>query len=133
MRNWSTEKLFRLLESAHDRVVAEAMEVLESRGIQPQHLELAMALARGSREERLQGLETLKSDESLQPLPWLVWMAQCDDHEVRLRAIAMLGSMPDEEALRKLRLLKQRENDHRVAERITHVLLSAGAARTGTR
>jgi hypothetical protein len=48
------------------------------------------------------------------------------DPKVRRKAIAMLGSMSSPEAMRKLRLLKQRESDSSIADQINQVLLAAG-------
>jgi len=129
----STEKLIRLLESSQDRLVAQAVEALESRGMEPDHVELALEMARGDTRQRLHAMEQLARDPKIQPVPWLVWMAESSDREVRMRAIAMLGATADEEALRKLRILKQREIDTRVAEQITQVLLTAGSARSNKR
>jgi hypothetical protein len=129
----STEQVLRLLESSQDRLVVHAVSELESRGFKTEHVELAMELARGTSAERLRAMDSLTRDPELNPVPWLVWMAESGDREARLRAVSMLGATADQEALRKLRLLKQREVDQRVADQITQVLLAAGSVRSTNR
>ncbi len=129
----STEQIIRLLESAQDQLVMQAVEELESRGMKEHHVELAMEMARGSSAKRISAMEKIAHDSEVNPIPWLFWMAESKDRNVRMKAVAMLGATADEEAFRKLRLLKQRELDNRVAEQITQVLLAAGSAGSNLR
>lgn len=133
LRKQSTEQILRLLESHQDSVVTQALQELEARGFSERNLEIAMELARGTSEERLAALDRLVHDSRLDPLPWLSWMAGTTDRDVRMRAIALLGATADEEALRKLRLMKQREVDQRVSDQITQVLLAAGSVQSKRR
>jgi len=133
IRKLPQDKLLRLLESRQDRMVTQAAQELQRRGVQPEHLELGLELARGSVAERLQAMDTLVRVAGLNPVPWLVWMAESSDREVRLRAVSLLGATADEEALQKLRQLKNKESDNRVAEQINQVLLAADSARSNHR
>ena len=110
--------------------MTQAAQELQRRGVQPEHLELGLELARGSVAERLQAMDQLVRVAGLNPVPWLAWMAESSDREVRLRAVSLLGATADEEALQKLRQLKMKESDNRVAEQINQVLLAADSART---
>ena len=130
IRKLPQDKLLRLLESRQDRIVTQAAQELQRRGVQPEHLELGLELARGSVAERLQAMDQLVRVAGLNPVPWLAWMAESSDREVRLRAVSLLGATADEEALQKLRQLKMKESDNRVAEQINQVLLAADSART---
>ncbi len=130
IRKLPQDKLLRLLESRQDRMVTQAAQELQRRGVQPEHLELGLELARGSVAERLQAMDQLVRVAGLNPVPWLAWMAESSDREVRLRAVSLLGATADEEALQKLRQLKMKESDNRVAEQINQVLLAADSART---
>jgi len=133
IRKLPQDKLLRLLESRQDRLVTQAAQELQRRGVQPEHLELGLELARGSVTERLQAMDQLVRVAGLNPVPWLVWMAESSDREVRLRAVSLLGATADEEALQKLRQLKKKESDNRVAEQINQVLLAADSARSTNR
>lgn len=133
IRKLPQDKLMRLLESRQDRIVTSAAQELQRRGVQPEHLELGLELARGSAAERLQAMDQLVRVAGLNPVPWLVWMAESSDREVRLRAVSLLGSTADEEALQKLRQLKKKESDNRVVEQINQVLLAADSARSNHR
>jgi|GEM_PF-4853896 len=133
IRKLTQDKLMRLLESRQDRIVTSAAQELQRRGVQSEHLELGLELARGSAAERLQAMDQLVRVAGLNPVPWLVWMAESSDREVRLRAVSLLGSTADEEALQKLRQLKKKESDNRVVEQINQVLLAADSARSNHR
>lgn len=133
IRKLPQDKLLRLLESRQDRIVTQAAQELQRRGVQPEHLELGLELARGSVAERLQAMDQLVRVAGLNPVPWLVWMAESSDREVRLRAVSLLGATADEEALQKLRQLKKKESDNRVAEQINQVLVAADSARSNHR
>lgn len=130
IRKLPQDKLLRLLESRQDRIVTQAAQELQRRGVQPEHLELGLELARGSVSDRLQAMDQLVRVAGLNPVPWLAWMAESSDREVRLRAVSLLGATADEEALQKLRQLKMKESDNRVAEQINQVLLAADSARS---
>lgn len=130
IRKLPQDKLLRLLESRQDRMVTQAAQELQRRGVQPEHLELGLELARGSVSDRLQAMDQLVRVAGLNPVPWLAWMAESSDREVRLRAVSLLGATADEEALQKLRQLKMKESDNRVAEQINQVLLAADSARS---
>lgn len=122
MNEWSTEQLLRSLEHAHDDEVTQAIVELEARGFTESHIEWAMDMARGSADQRLAAMERIVQDPKVHPVPWLVWMAESGDRETKLRAIAMLGATADAEAIRRLRLIEQRESDPRVSAQIQQAL-----------
>lgn len=129
----SLEQLLPLLASTQPRIVMQASDELMRRGMTRTQLELVIQLAQGTIEDRLQALEQIVHSNQFDPVPWLVWMAESSDKVVRKRAITLLGSTADQNALRKLRLLKQREVDATIADQINQVLLAAGANPTNTR
>jgi hypothetical protein len=122
MAEWSTEQLLRSLEHAPDDEVTQAIVVLEERGFTESHIEWAMDMARGTAEQRLAAMERILQDPKIHPVPWLVWMAESGDRDTKLRAIAMLGATADTEAVRRLRLIEQRESDPRVSAQIQQAL-----------
>lgn len=127
------EGLLPLLTSAQTRIVQQALIELGRRGMTTSQLEIAMTLAQGDVEQRLKALETIAKDPNFDAIPWLAWMAGGADRTVRLRAIVLLGSMTDPDALRKLRILKSREPDGAIADKISQVLLASGTAASSIR
>ena len=122
------EGLLPLLTSAQSRIVEQALFELERRGMTTPQLEIAMALAQGDVEQRLKAMETIAKDPKFDAIPWLAWMAGGADRTVRRRAVVLLGSMTDPDAMRKLRILQSREPDSAIADQINQVLLAAGTA-----
>lgn len=123
------ENLMPLLTSSQTRIVRQAFNELVRRGMTPSHLEMAIDLAQGNVEQRLLAMDTIARDPSFHDrIPWLVWMAESADRNVRRRAVALLGSMTDPEAMRKLRILQSREPDSTIADQISQVLLASGTA-----
>ena len=120
------EEILRLLASAQPKIAVSASNELLRRGMARPQLEIAVALAQGDAQARSEAMDQLVRDTSFDSVPWLVWMAEQADPKVRRKAIAMLGSMSSPEAMRKLRLLKQRESDSSIADQINQVLLAAG-------
>ncbi len=129
----SIEELLNALENDSDDQVAGIVEELQAKGFRETHVELAMALARGSTTDRLSALETVAQDAAIQPIAWLVWVAESRDQAARMKAIAMLGSMADAEAIRHLQRIQQRESDPRIAAQIRQALVATQAASPKTR
>ncbi len=127
MTKRSNDELVVLLASTQDRIVNHVVEELRHRGLRPQHIEIAIELARGTSTERLLAMDRLVHDGDLNPVPWLTWMANTADRTSRQRAISLLGSVGDEDAMRSLRMIKQREADDSIVTQITQVLLAAGS------
>jgi hypothetical protein len=120
------EEILRLLASAQSKIAVSASDELLRRGMNRSQLEIAVALAQGDAQARSDAMDQLVRDTSFDSVPWVVWMAEQADPKVRRKAIAMLGSMSSPEAMRKLRLLKQRESDSSIADQINQVLLATG-------
>jgi len=122
------EKLLPLLNSSQTRIERQAFNELVRRETSQSTLELAIVLAQGETEERLRAMETIARDAKIDAIPWLVWMAGNADRSVRRRAISLLGSMTNPDALRKLRVLQSREPDSAIFDQIDRVLLASGSA-----
>lgn len=120
------DQVVRLLASVQPHMANAAVRELERRQWNPKQLEMAIDLAQGSTRQRLEAMERLIHNGEFQPIPWLTWMAEVGDREVRKQAVVLLGSIADENAQRQLRLLKNREQDGEVREQIHRILISAG-------
>lgn len=129
----SVEQLLKSLEQVPDDEVASIVEELEAQDFSELHVDLALALARGESEERLEALSALTNNPTINPLPWLAWMSESEDQAAKMKAIAMLGSTADPEAARILRIIEQRASDPRVASHIQQALQINGAASSNKR
>jgi hypothetical protein len=118
------QELVRLLGSVQPKIAQSAALALRRHGMSDSKLELAMELATGSEERRLEILDQFPSRTDIDPRVWLLWMAQDGQTEVRGRAIAQLSSMLDQDVMRELRLLLNRERDPHVAQTIRRILVS---------
>ncbi|MEQ1825159.1 MAG: HEAT repeat domain-containing protein [Pirellula sp.] len=126
LNNLPTEKLLTLLASTQRKLVQESSNELKRRGISSEQLELLMDLAQGDVERRLAMMEQLKHEPDTYAIQVLAWLAEQSDAKVRRKAIAFLGAIPTQDAVRSLRMLKLREPDGPIADQISQVLLAVG-------
>jgi len=129
----SVKQLLKSLEQVPDDEVAAIVEELEAQDFSELHVDLALALARGESEERLEALSALTNNPTINPLPWLAWMSESEDQAAKMKAIAMLGSTADPEATRILRIIEQRSSDPEVVSHIQQALQINGAASSNKR
>jgi HEAT repeats len=123
------EKLLPLLTSTQQKIVQQAFNELQRRGMSKSQLDTAIALAQGDSQQRLQALEVIAHDSKFEDsIAWLSWMAESGDRTVRRRAISILGSMSNDTAKLKLRMLMNREPDSTIENEIRRVLLASGTA-----
>lgn len=116
-------EVVRMLGSVQPQVTKAAALSLRRRGMPDSQIALAIELATGTEQQRLEILDQLHRRTDLpDPRVWLLWMAQDGQPSVRQRSVAMLHSMLDVDVLRELRLLLQREQDSQVAQTIRQVL-----------
>jgi len=118
------EKLLPLLSSAQPRIVRDATKELGRRGMNDRQIAMALDLAQGDLERRLEAIQELVRDPNLDRVLWLVWMAERGDSRVRRRAIATLGSLSSSDAANELRMLKSRELDSSIVDEISQVLMA---------
>jgi hypothetical protein len=118
------QELVRLLGSVQPKLAQAAALALRRHGMSDSKLKLAMELATGSEQQRLEIIEQFPNRTDLDPRVWLVWMAQDGQTEVRRRSIAQLSSMLDQDVMRELRLLSNRERDPETAQLIRKILVS---------
>ena len=118
------QELVRLLGSVQPKIAQAAALALRRHGMSDSKLELAMELASGSEERRLEILEQFPTRTDIDPRVWLLWMAQDGQTEVRGRAISQLSSMLDQDVMRELRLLLNRERDSEIAQLIRKILIA---------
>ena len=120
----SIQQLVRLLASTQPKITQAASLALRRQGMSDSKLDLAMRLANGSEQQRLEIIDQFPSRTDIDPRVWLLWMAQDGQTEVRARAVAQLSSMLDNDVMRELRLLLNRERDPEIAQMIRKLLMS---------
>lgn len=120
----SIKELVRLLGSIQPRIAQAAALALRRKNMTDDKLQLAIELATGSEARRLELIEQVATRGDLDPRVWLLWMAEDGQSSVRKRSISFLHGMLDEDVMRELRMLLNREQDEQVASVIRQTLLS---------
>ncbi|MDX1930820.1 MAG: hypothetical protein SFV81_30125 [Pirellulaceae bacterium] len=118
------QDLVRLLASVQPKIAQAAALALRRHGMSDSKLELAMELATGSEARRLEIIGQFPNRTDLDPRVWLLWMAQDGQTEVRRRSIAQLSLMLDQDVMRELRLLLNREREPEIAQQIRKILVA---------
>jgi hypothetical protein len=119
------DQLVRLLASVQPQVAQQAALALRAQGFPDERLALASELATALPEQQIDLLQQIALRSDLDPRPWLLWMAEDGQPEVRRQAIGLLSSMAhDLQLQRDLRRLLAQERDERVAHSIRQVLLA---------
>jgi HEAT repeats len=116
------ESIYPLLH--HDQPsLREAAEIeLRSRGYQERELHLAAMAGSPQIEDRIALVDHLANLDESDPRPWLRRMLHDGHRDVRLRAISVIATMNDPDAMTVLRLRLAQEGDTTVAARLRRVL-----------
>lgn len=126
MEKLPTGDVLRLLANPHTRIVSAALANLERRGFDQARLDVAVELAQGTTEQKMASMERLIRSGA-QPIPWLLWMAEDGDRDVRWYAVNQLASFADPNVYSELRLLWNRENDKQIRDQLQRILVSTGS------
>jgi hypothetical protein len=118
------QDLVRLLASVQPKIAQAAALALRRNGMSDSKLELAMELATGSEARRLEIIGQFPNRTDLDPRVWLLWMAQDGQTEVRRRSLSQLSLMLDQDVMRELRLLLNREREPEIAQQIRKILVA---------
>lgn len=123
------EQLVRLLASVQPHVVKSASLALRAKGMSDEKLALAFELATCSAARRLDLISQIARRGDMDPRPWLLWMAEDGEAEVRKLAASLLSSMVDANVERSLRVLLTRERDPAVEQTIRQALVAGSGNR----
>lgn len=115
-------ELVKLLGHTNSDIGKAAALALRHHGLSDEEIQLASELANGSANRRLQLIQQIAAQGNVNPRPWLVWMAEDGEPEVRRMAVSLLAPMIDDAVTRSLRNLAVRESDNQTKELITRVL-----------
>ncbi len=127
LANRPTGEVVRLLGSIQPKLSGAALHELKRRQMSDQHIQLAIELVTGETNERLDALERLVQEQTIAPTPWLSWMAEDPDRQVRERAVRLLASVADDDARRQMRLLLHRERDESIRSLLRQLCSASGA------
>ncbi|GAB5402638.1 MAG: hypothetical protein Aurels2KO_08690 [Aureliella sp.] len=121
--------LVRLLAVGQPKVAQTAALALKSKGMDDQRIELASRiageLATGSRASKIKMAQDVVSLYDLdEPSPWLLWIAEDSDSQVRKTAIGLLHGQVDEGVGRHLRSMLGLESNPAVIQTLRQVLAS---------
>ena len=118
------EVMSRLLEEDN-----AAAEELSRRGYQALHLELARRLVDPDPGIRMTLLEDLPRLKSIDPRPWLIWLARDADREVRRTTIAIIAVSRDPDLWKHLETVRSEELDPEVLRFVCRVLEERASSR----
>ncbi len=123
------DQLVRLLASVQPQVAQSAALALRAKEFPDDRLALASELGSSNATHRIEMLQAIATRSDLDPRPWLMWMAEDGELEVRLQAVGLLSSMIQDHTVQSdLRRLLSQERDEPVAQAIRRVLLARTAA-----
>ncbi len=119
---YDTRSVIGFISSIQPSVRSAAEAELRARGFQQNQLELAERLNSGDRSVRLALVEELATRSDIDPRQWYLWLAVDSERDVRLQAIARLGTMDDPQIIASLGDLLKEERDPTVATRLRRLL-----------
>lgn len=127
----SDAELVKLLASVRPRMRQAAQAELATRGWTQGSVELASELAVASADHRLQLMGVLLHQSEINPRPWLLWMAEEGQVEVRIAAVECLAEVMDLESRERLRRILDREQSVAVRQVISTALEGARTSLPG--
>ncbi len=110
------------LASTDSKLRRHAELELLRRGLDETQIALAKSLSMGNIRDRLETIERIVHDDSVDPRPWLLWLLDDENREVKLRVVNILATIPDPAIGDTLRERISTESDPTVAARIRSVL-----------
>ncbi|QDT06468.1 hypothetical protein K227x_48780 [Rubripirellula lacrimiformis] len=122
MQAYDDVSVIHWLSSQQEPLREQAKLELLSRGYTQQDLQLATRIATADLPTRLDLVDLIAREPSIDPRPWL-WMMSRDEHrDVRMRVVSVIGTMNDAAARSHLQTLMSEESDPIVATRIRRAL-----------
>ncbi len=122
LQTYNIRSVIYWLASTDQEQQRQAELELIRRGLDSHQIALARSLSLGSVENRLETVERISHDATIDPRPWLIWLLDDEHREVKLRAINILATIPDASIKELLRERISAESDPTVAARIRRVL-----------
>ncbi len=111
LQTFSTRSVIGLLASNQAATRDQAVEELVRRGLSNEEIRIANQLAASQVEVRLGLLDSIIRRSDLDPRPWLLWLAEDTNREVRIRSVTALEAMNDSAVTATLRKRLSVEDD----------------------
>lgn len=122
MQAYDDASVMHWLTSPHEKLREQARLELISRGYDQTELTLANRIAAADVPTRIELVDMIAREPSIDPRPW-IWMMSRDPHrDVRMRVVSVMATMDEPDARRRLQELMSDESDPIVAARIRRVL-----------
>lgn len=122
LHSWNTRSVIALLSSRQTVERDRATEELSQRGLSEEEIRIASQLAAPQTEVRLGLLDSITVRSDIDPRPWLLWLAEDPDRDLRSRAIDALSRVDDEVIRASLRKRLLTEADPEISERIRQIV-----------
>lgn len=122
-----TLDLMRRLRTSGGDATAQIRAELVRRGFSEVHLELARRLFDPDPRARLELARRLPGLQSVDAEPWLVWLCEDEDAEVRAAAMALLATTGDPALLRRIERMAETDGDARVRRQAERLRQQRGA------
>jgi hypothetical protein len=122
LKTFDTKSVIGLLASKQAMVRDQAVTELVRRGLSNEEIRIANQLAAPQVEVRLGLLESIVRRSDIDPRPWLLWLAEDPNREVRLRSVSALASMADAAVISALRKRMTIESDPIVIASLRQVI-----------
>jgi len=122
LETYDTKSVIYWLGSSQESLREVAVKELDRRGLSSQEIGLATQIAAGDVQTRLQLVDAITRDDSIDPRPWLLLLLRDPSRDVKLRTISVLATIKDPAVERELRSHIIDEPDPTVAFRIRRLL-----------
>ncbi len=110
--------VFMLMHASDLDLVAAARRELRRRGFNSLQIDLGQRATHDNPQVRLELIDRLPEILGLDAKPWLLWLLEDKDGDVRYAAMATLATTDDPDIKRQIRAKAGADSDPRVAELI---------------
>jgi hypothetical protein len=107
-------RVMRMLHDTRPGAAEVAVRELHNRGLNHQQVELAKDLTNHDPAVRRRLVDRLPQVPGLAARPWLLWLCQDDDADVRLAALTFLATSTDPQLREHVRQIADRDVDPRI-------------------
>lgn len=107
-------EVMRLLQNPNAKTAAAGREELQRRGFGAVQIDLATRLFSSNSNVRRELARALPALRSIDPTPWLLWLARDEDAEVRLTAISLMATVSDPRLLAEIERMAASDEDPRI-------------------
>jgi hypothetical protein len=114
LRRIDTLELMRRLQASDGAQTAVIQAELVRRGFNAVHVALAFRLFDPDPRVRLELVQRLPGMPNVEAEPWLLWLAEDKDADVRMAAITLLATTRDPALLRRLERIVEKDPDPRI-------------------